>query len=149
MTIYPKIVKAEMIGGPTLVCHYENGKLRYFPINEQIELYMTPADVTHFKETHGANLFISGGAALTWMGNDILIEDNGDVRVNKKIFPAEMIWKYGKKSIVDPNYAMLEKASELKHPILAGFRNVSGVYIVIGIILLIVCLGILIAGFFE
>ncbi|GAB2025962.1 hypothetical protein OfM1_20350 [Lactovum odontotermitis] len=135
MTDYPKCIKAEMVPGPELWCTFDNGAVRYFPMNTQIELLMRPLDVMHLKETYGANLFI--GRAMTWMGNKIMIDDNGDVQVNKEIIPAEILWKYSKKHLNSPN-PELEKKIETKHPILRGILDLSWLWISIILVALVI-----------
>ncbi|MDR2976530.1 MAG: hypothetical protein LBV19_04385 [Streptococcaceae bacterium] len=136
MADYPKCIKAEMLPGPELQCEFDNGETRYFPINEQIDLLMFPEDLTRLKKTHGANLFMGG--AMTWIGNDILIEDNGDVLVNKKVIPAEMLWKYGKKHLTSSNSGLLnDDDPAVKHPIVTGFKRLTLLWILVGICLLI------------
>jgi hypothetical protein len=125
-----------MLPGPELWCEFDNGKTRYFPINQQIDLLMFPGDLTRLKKTHGANLFMGG--AMTWIGNDILIEDNGDVLVNKMVIPAEMLWKYGKKHLNSPNPGLLNDDNPaVKHPILTGFKRLTFLYIIIGIVVVV------------
>ncbi|GAB2025961.1 hypothetical protein [Lactovum odontotermitis] len=134
MANYPKCIKAEMLPGPKLWCTFDNGAQRYFPINDQILLEMNPYDLRNLKETHGANLFIAG--AMTWIGNEILIEDNGDVRVNKEVIPADIIWKYGTKHLNSANPMLLEKKSEIKHPIWEGVKSLGWLWLFFGILIL-------------
>jgi hypothetical protein len=147
MTDYPKCIKAEMLPGPKLYCEFDNGGTRYFPLNEQIELYMAPGDITRLKETHGANLFMT--ASMSWIGNDIQIDENGDVWVNKKVIPSEMIWKYGQKHLNSANKELLEDAKHIMHPTLQGFRNLSFIGLIIVVAIVVVLIGLLANGAFS
>lgn len=123
MSDFPKCTKAEMLPGVRLRCKFENGEVRYYPVREQIDLLMRPADLEVARKHYGANLFL--GNMMTWIGNDITIEENGDVLLNKLVIPAELLWKYSLEHLNSVDQEQLEELEQIKHPILEGFKNLS------------------------
>ncbi|WP_276871418.1 hypothetical protein [Lactococcus taiwanensis] len=135
---FPKVTKAEMLPGVRLRLEFENGQIRYYPVREQIQLLMKPADVTHLKETYGANLFLGG--MMTWMGNEITIEPNGDVLLNKALIPAELLWKNSTRHLNGFRAGEKEELEALPHPYWQGVKSVSLILWIIGLFLVVVLL---------
>lgn len=135
MEDFPKCTKAEMLPGVRMRLEFDNGAVRYFPVHEQIELLMKPFDLATLKRTYGANLFLGG--MMTWIGNEIKIEPNGDVLLNKAIIPAEMLWKYSLDHVYSVDEVQEEELEKIKHPIWQGFKNLGLILWIIGLLILI------------
>lgn len=98
----PKVTKAEMLPGVRLRLEFDNGQVRYYPVHEQIDLLMNPFDVSKLKKDIWRK-FVSWGM-VSWIGNEIKIEPNGDLLLNKSVIPAEILWKHSLKHVdsLDP-----------------------------------------------
>ncbi|RZI49170.1 hypothetical protein [Lactococcus kimchii] len=135
MEKFAKVTKAEMLPGVRLRLEFDNGDIRYYPVRDQIGLLMNPVDVTNLKKTYGANLFLGG--MVTWIGNEITIEPNGDVLLNREVIPAEALWKYSTKHVNEMNQLQKEELQKIKHPFWRGVKSVSLILWIIGIFLVI------------
>jgi hypothetical protein len=131
----PKVTKAEMLPGVRLRLEFDNGQVRYYPVHEQIDLLMNPFDVSKLKKTYGANLFLGG--MVSWIGNEIKIEPNGDLLLNKSVIPAEMLWKHSLKHVDSLDPEKLKELEEIKHPIWQGFKSLNLIFWIAGILFVI------------
>ncbi|AYG01035.1 hypothetical protein [Lactococcus allomyrinae] len=94
---FPKVTKAEMLPNVRLRLEFNNGEVRYLPVNDQLELIIKPFHKETLKKTYGLALFLGG--VNSWMGNEIKIQNNGDIQLNQKLIPAEVAWKYSLKHL--------------------------------------------------
>ena len=108
----PKVIKAEMLPRVRLRLEFDNGQVRYYPVHEQIDFLMNPFDVSKLKKTYGANLFLGG--MVSWIGNEIKIEPNGDLLLNDSVIPAELLWEHSLKHIDSMDPEKLKELEEIK-----------------------------------
>ena len=75
-----KPVKAVMLPNLRLMITFDNGEVRYLSDVSILELFIQPV-------------------AYTWIGNEISILDNGDIKLNDLIIPYDYLIKNSRKHI--------------------------------------------------
>lgn len=53
---------------------------------------------------------------VSWIGNEIKIEPNGDLLLNDSVIPAELLWEHSLKHIDSMDPEKLKELEEIKHP---------------------------------
>ncbi|QDK69943.1 hypothetical protein [Lactococcus protaetiae] len=145
MESFPKCIKAEMLPGVRLRLEFDNGQVRFFPVRDQLELLVKPYDWEMAKQSYGANLFI--GNMATWMGNDIEIMKDGDVRLNQLRIPASLLWKYSLKHVNSVDELSLEEVGKMSagRQIWLGFKRTNIIFVIIGLFVFIPMMMVLIS----
>ena len=92
----PKCVSAKLLPTEKLRLEFENGAIRYFPLDFDVTLYLPDEIRAIFERRYQGDLF-DGDSFYHYKRLGVYFCDgypmeNGDVRFRREIIPLEMLW---------------------------------------------------------